>query len=235
MQTHRETLTESRDAAVSLLRQGHCSATEIARRTGLSRVTIERLKRQLGVRTNRDARAAAQARTVEERLAEATEQAQALQARLDRERELHARTADRAERKDQQLRDARKKDKGMLLYGALGFSVYDLLPTSAWHVLLEGGAIPVSLRHPRIERVEQQTELVLTDLAREALREVVAVREEMEIDDDTTSMDEQRTRDRFLRLLRIALYGGEGDAADERREQRPTLPRKSTPGSRSRH
>lgn len=217
MQTHRETLNESRDAALSLLRQGNCSATEIARRTGLSRVTIERMKAKLGVRTNRDARAAAQGRTLEERLQQFEALASSLQARLDREREAHQRAARRAEIKDEELRHTRKRDLWSRMFADLAYSIYELLPEQAWHVLLAGDELPVAFKHPHIDAVDRSTVIVLTEMAREALRQTVAVRETMALDDDEMSIDELKGRDRFMRLLRIELFGSEDDSAPVKR------------------
>lgn len=207
MQSHQEALQESRAAVEALLRQGNLPATEIARRAQVSRMTVERIKRAMGVRTNRDARTAMEATATTAELDELRQLIQQLQAKLDKEREEHQRTYQRERRKDQELRDTRKGDVWSQKFGDLGYSVYDLLPEQAWHVLLEGSELPVEFLTKRIDAVDRKTVLVLTERARASLREVVAVRETMATDDDHTSIDERASRDRFMRQLRLEFYG----------------------------
>lgn len=207
MESHRETLTHSRTAVEALLRQGNLPATEIARRAQVSRRTVERIKRAMGVRTNRDARTAMQATATTAELDELRGLIQQLQAKLDKEREEHQRTYQRERRKDQELRDTRKGDVWSQKFGDLGYSLYDLLPEQAWPVLLEGSALPVEFLSKRIDEVDRRTVLVMSDRMRASLREVVAVRESMALDDDHTSIDERASRDRFMRQLRLEFYG----------------------------
>lgn len=220
METHNESLARSKEAAISLLRCGTLAATEIARRTGLSRVTVERLKRANGIRTNRDARTAMLASATTAELDELRQLVQQLQALLDKEREEHERTYSRERRKDQELRDTRKGDVWSRMFIDLSYSIYDLLPEQAWYVLMEGSELPVEFRSTRIDAVDRKTVLVLKDRARAALREVVAVRESMALDDDNTSIDEAKARDRFGRQLRLELYGD--DEGDRPRARKPT-------------
>ena len=222
MQSHRETLAHSRAAVEALLRQGNLPATEIARRAQVSRMTVERVKRAMGVRTNRDARTAMMATATTAELDELRSLVQQLHAKLDREREEHQRTYQRERRKDQELRDTRKGDVWSQKFGDLGYSVYDLLPEQAWHVLLEGSELPVEFRCQRIDAVDRKTVLVLTDRARAALREVVAVRETMATDDDHTSIDERASRDRFMRQLRLEFYGDDDPSPVAARQRKPT-------------
>lgn len=220
MQSHREILAESRAAVEALLRQGNLPATEIARRAQVSRMTVERVKRAMGVRTNRDARTAMQATATTAELDELRQLIQQLQAKLDKEREEHERTYSRERRKDQELRDTRKGDVWSRMFIDLSYSIYDLLPEQAWYVLMEGSELPVEFRSQRIDAVDRKTVLVLKDRARAALREVVAVRESMALDDDNTSIDEAKARDRFGRQLRLELYGD--DEGDRPRPRKPT-------------
>lgn len=255
----RSAVVSAKQMASELLRRGH-RVTDVARAARLHRVTVQELKRELGltspaeklahtqaqldVQTEIAERLAKQVETVEEengqlafalvmacselaqaqaaqrtviarprrssaRSAELEQRLAATQAELAEAQAELKRTYTRERRKDQELRDLRKDSRWQRLAIEIASAVGDVLPESVWWRLLEGEVVKAQFDHRNLDRLDRRAELVLADDTRQALRDVINLKQTLDLDDGDLSQAPRARRDRFARAWRTEMYGEE--------------------------
>lgn len=195
-----------RQQAIEMLQRG-VGTMSVARATKLSRWTVTRLRKSLRLMPEQlvvDLAAeleqtAEVATTTQQEL----EQTTTTLAKASKRFEV---TRARERRKDQELRNLRKKDEWQQRCFRVAYGVYDVFPESVWTALLAGDAVPVRFDHPRVPDVDRDTVLVLDDEYIDDLRLAITTRETYEMGAQTTDPDKALTG--YGRALRVEVYGG---------------------------
>ena len=192
--THTEVLQQSREAAQALLARGSCSISEIARRTGLHRVTIQRMKSRM----KRRPASAGGLQPLEQRIDE-------LEAELRQARAEVLEWRNRAERAGQEVRDIRKKDRWQREAIQLSFHAFDLLPESVWMALVDGEVVTATFAGDSLDDVDKSAQLVLSEEALPVWRSAIELRQEADLAEDV-QLDTKAQVQRYGRMLRGQTY-----------------------------
>lgn len=192
--THTEVLQQSREAAQALLARGSCSISEIARRTGLHRVTVQRMKSRMVRRPM----SAGGLQPLEKRVEE-------LEAELSSARTEVLDWRKRAERAAQEARDIRKKDRWQKMAVQLSFHAFDLLPESVWMALIDGEVVTASFAGDSLDDVDKSAQLVLNEESLPVWRSAIELRQEADLAEDVQTDTKARVQ-RFGRMLREQVY-----------------------------
>ena len=143
----------------------------------------------------------------------------------------------RAKRFSDECRDLRKKSPQQRRFMLLGFALYDLLTPSVWMSLLAGSDVHATFTGPMVSDDDAEAWLAMDQRGldvmgefvetmgehAELLRMAVAVRESIDMDEDTVdasgkpkrSQTDQARRNRFAEWCGTEMYGDCGDDDDE--------------------